>query len=257
MPFVPVTGLTRVDVPAVLGHRARGVALRVTRAEFEAGNLRLRIEDFLSQHHLNPAVTDLIVDLGPVQEMIVPGISAFTDMFLQAIPHHEQWRTFTLSACSFPLSKGGVDRHSHDLVERSEWLAWRMGLHARRSSIPRLPTFSDCAIQHPSGVEGFDPRYMQVSAAVRYAMREHWLLIKGESTRAVPPSEQFPELATRLVYGHLRQQFAGVEHCAGCRGMKNAADGLPSYGSAEAWRKLGTIHHISTVMQGLDSLTWP
>jgi hypothetical protein len=228
----------------------------VTRTEFEAGNVRARIEGFLGQHHLNPSEIDLIVDLGAVEEMITPGISAFTGMFLQAVPHHDQWRTFTVSACSFPLSMGGVGRHSHDFVERSEWLAWRTGLHARRSSISRLPTFSDCAIQHPSGVEGFDPRYMQVSAAVRYALQEQWLLIKGESTRAVPPSEQFPLLATRLVYGHLRPHFAGVGHCAGCRGMKNAADGTSGYGSAEAWRKLGTVHHISAVMQGLDSLPW-
>ena len=38
------------------------------------------------------------------------------------------------------------------------------------------PTFSDCAIQHPVGVEGFNPRTMQVSASVRYALPDQWLL---------------------------------------------------------------------------------
>ena len=34
-----------------------------------------------------------------------------------------------------------------------------------REGLLRVPTYSDYAIQHPSGVEGFDPRRMQVSPA--------------------------------------------------------------------------------------------
>ena len=98
---------------------------------------------------------------------------------------------------------------------------------------------------------------MQVSATIRYTTEEHWLLVKGESTRSVPPSSQFPLLATRLVYGHLQQHFAGSAHCFGCQSIKAAADGASGYGSAGVWRKLGTIHHLSAVMRGLQNLTWP
>src|SRR5215471_17663830 len=140
---------------------------------------------------------------------------------------------------------GGIERNSHEFVPREEWIAWRDHLYARRDRVPRLPTFSDCAIQHPSGVEGFDPRTMQVSASIRYTWSDDWLLIKGESTRFTRPSAQFPDLATRLVYGHLQSHFAGPSHCQGCASMKAAADGAPKFGSAETWRRLGTIHHIS------------
>ena len=98
---------------------------------------------------------------------------------------------------------------------------------------------------------------MQVSATIRYTTDEHWLLVKGESTRSVPPSSQFPLLATRLVYGHLNQHFAGSGHCVGCQSIKDAADGASGYGTAGAWRKLGTIHHLAAVMQGLQNLNWP
>jgi hypothetical protein len=121
--------------------------------------------------------------------------------------------------------------------------------------LPRLPTFSDCAIQHPRGVEGFDPRIMQVSASIRYTLPEDWLLLKGESTRFKQPSVQFPDLATRLVYGHLRSHFRGATHCEGCASIKAAADGAPRFGSAEAWRRLGTMHHISTVAEQLRVLS--
>lgn len=256
--FAPVTGVTRAaDVGPALEHRDHGLALRLTREEFEAGQLPEAIGAFLHTHGLHPAEVDLIVDLGAVEEMVIDGIAALTTAFLADVPNHQDWRTFTVSACAFPISMGGVERHSHDLVERSDWLAWRDHLHANRHALARLPTYSDYAIQHPRGVEGFDPRMMQVSATIRYTTAEHWLLVKGESTRSTLPSSQFPLLATRLVYGHLQQHFAGSSHCIGCQLIKAAADGASGYGSAAAWRKLGTVHHLSAVTQGLENLAWP
>jgi hypothetical protein len=256
--FTPVTGVTRtVDVAPALVHRDHGLALRLTRAEFEAGQLPSAIPAFLGTHNLSPGEVDLIVDLGPVEEMVVDGIAALTHAFLADVPNHLSWRTMTVSASAFPVSMGGVDRHSHDLVERSDWIAWRDHLHSARHSLTRLPTYSDYAIQHPLGVEGFDFRFMQVSAAIRYTKAEHWLLVKGESTRSVAPSSQFPALATRLVYGHLQPHFDGAGHCHGCLSIKAAADGVSGLGSAGVWRQLGTIHHLSAVMDGLQGLAWP
>ncbi len=258
MVFTPITGVTRAaDVVPALEHKDHGIGLRLTRAEFEAGLLPSAIPAFLGTHGLSSSDVDLVVDLGSVEEMVVDGIAALTSAFLADVPNHQHWRTFTVSASAFPISMGGVDRHSHDLVERADWLAWRDYLHAVRHSLLRLPTFSDYAIQHPLGVEGFDFRVMQVSAAIRYTKEEHWLLVKGESTRSVLPSAQFPQLATRLVYGHLQQHFAGATHCLGCQAMKAAADGSDGYGSAGAWRKLGTVHHLTAVMHGLQNLAWP
>jgi Beta protein len=256
--FTPVTGISRTaDVAAALEHRAHGLGLRLTREELETGNLSTDIDGFLNSHNLTPNEIDLIMDLGPVEDLIVDGIRAFTDVFLSEVPHHSLWRTFTLSACSFPVSMGIVDQHSHELVERAEWLAWK-DLYTRRHQLERMPTFGDAAIQHPVGVEGFDPTIMQVSATVRYTLPDHWLLIKGQSTRSVPPITQFPILATRLVYGHLKSHFAGHNHCAGCAGIKASADGVASgLGSAEAWRRLGTIHHLSVTTLGLQTLPVP
>lgn len=256
--FTPVTGISRSsDVVPALQHRAHGLALRLTREEFEAGHLAQRLTAFTEEHGLNRQETDLIVDLGAVDDLVTPGVRALADAFLSAVPHPSTWRTLTLSACAFPLSMGGVDRHSHDFVERADWLAWRDGLHSRRADLPRLPTFGDCAIQHPRGVEDFDFRFMSVSAAIRYTREEAWLLIKGESSRRTPTKVQYPRLATQLVYGHLRNHFAGETHCAGCASIKAAADGAPRMGSAEVWRRLGTIHHITRVVQDLSALPEP
>ncbi len=256
--FAPVTGLSRsVDIGAALSHRTHGLVLRLTREEFEAGGLATNLRAFMNRHSLAPEEIDLIIDLGPVDNMVTDGVVALTNAFLADVPDHPRWRTFTVSACAFPLSMGGIDRHSHQFVERADWLAWRNNLHSQRDTLPRLPTFSDCVIQHPRGVEGFNPRMMQVSASVRYTLVDRWLLLKGESTRITPPSTQFPDLATLLIYGHLQPNIAGQDHCDGCASMKASADGASGLGSAEVWRRLGTIHHITTAVEQLDLLPWP
>jgi hypothetical protein len=253
--FAPVTGISRsADVGAALDHRTHGLVLRLTRKEFEAGGLAADLSAFMNRHSLAPGDIDLVIDLGPVDDMVTDGVIALTNAFLADVPSHTRWRTFTVSACAFPASMGGVNPQSHQLVERADWLAWRNNLHSQRDTLPRLPTFSDCVIQHPRGVEGFDPRIMQISASVRYTQLDSWLLIKGASTRITPPSTQFPNLATMLVYGYLQPHFAGQSHCDGCASMKASADGANRLGSAEVWRRLGTIHHITTVVEQLDSL---
>ena len=258
MVFTPVTGLSRsADVDAALNYRTHGLALRLTRAEFESGGLPGQLWDFIGQHGLAPEETDLIVDLGPVENLVTAGVTALTDAFLADVPDHSRWRTLIVSACAFPSSMGAVSRNSSAVIQRAEWVAWRDGLYARRHTLARLPTYSDCAIQHPAGVEAFNPVTMQVSATIRYAGSDDWLLVKGESTRLTPPGVQFPALATQLVYGRLRTNFSAASHCDGCASIRAAADGAPRLGSAEVWRRMGTIHHITTVMMQLAALPSP
>ena len=258
--FTPVTGISRTaDVaPAVALSNSNGIGIRLTRSEFEGGRLATDLNSFLSANGLTPDGVDLIVDLGSVEELVTAGVVALTQAFLADVPFKGHWRTLTVTGSAFPTSMGVVDRNSSARIARAEWLAWRDGLYLRRAMLERLPTFSDCAIQHPAGVEGFDFRYMQVSASIRYASADDWLLVKGESTRVNPAIIQFPQLATRLAYGQLQNNFAGPQHCEGCQMAKNAADGSKGFGSAEVWRKIGTIHHITTVVQDdLASLQWP
>jgi hypothetical protein len=92
-----------------------------------------------------------------------------------------------------------------------------------------------------------------MAAAMLLILRSAGVLA-NHSTRFTPPRVQFPDLAIRLVYGQFRSHFRGEEHCEGCALIKNAADGAPRFGSAEAWRRLGTMHHISTAVEQLRLL---
>ena len=143
MAFTPVTGISRNvdDVDAAINHRQQGLALRLTRQEFENGRLGGNLQRFLQSRGLGMQEIDLIIDLGPLDDdgLIVPGVAALADAFLRETPNHNQWRTFTISACAFPLSMGGVQRSSHIFEERSDWIAWRDHLYARRQHLPAAP----------------------------------------------------------------------------------------------------------------------
>jgi Beta protein len=256
--YVPVVGISRTvgNIPA-FEHSKAGVALRVTREELEQGSLSTAIVTFLKANSLSPEGIDLIMDMGDVGQLIPVGVAALAKKFLASVPHHETWRTFTLSGCAFPRSMAVVARQSSGLVDRSEWVCWRDSLYAHRKMIARLPAFSDCAIQHIEGVEGFDPRTMAGSACARYAVGDYWLLVKGESTKKVRPTLQFPKIAHRLVSNAHGRHYQGPAHCPGCESITNAAQGAPRLGSLEAWRRIGFIHHLTTVLQDLASLRWP
>lgn len=253
--LLPVTGISRANgVAAALAHSANGLGLRLLRRELESGHLAPGLRHFMAQHGLVPEGVDLILDLGAVGDMIAHGVSTLTRAFLADVPNLKRWRTVAIVACAFPLSMRGIGRHAHKEVDRYEWLSWRDEIYEHQQVCGRTLIYGDYVIQHPAGVEHFDPRTMPVSATIRYALDETWILIKGESTRVVSASDQFPALATKLVYGRLQRRYQGSVHCPGCHSMKAAADGAIGFGSAEVWRRLGTIHHICQTLDGLDAL---
>ena len=253
--FTPVTGIHRTaDITAVLKYQEQGIAIRLTRSDLEEGNLSVDLIGFMDRYGLQAKNVDMILDLGPVENMVKAGVSALANAFLSEVPEQEDWRTFIISGSGFPRSMGVVNKNSYVEAERIVWNMWKDYLFTKRESLKRLPIFSDCAIQHPVGVEGFDPRFMRVSASVRYAFDNYWLLMKGISTKDIAAKIQFPRLATFLVYGRLKSYYMGEDHCSGCTKIKEAADGEEGLGSPEVWRRLGTIHHITLVVNKLLSL---
>lgn len=253
VPFTPVTSIDRTaDVSAALSHRTHGLAIRLSTQEFETGTIQTRLPAFMKQHGLLHGEVDLIVDIGAVDRMISVGVEALAGAFLADIPTPTAWRTLTLSGCAFPSSMAGVEKNSQAKVSRLEWAFWRGELYAKRGMLDRLPTFSDCGIQHRDGVEGFDPRKMQASAAIRFADGDDWLLVKGESIR-LKGGAQFAGLASKVS----ATSSVDATHCAGCAGVIDAAAGAPLFGSLQKWRELGTIHHITQTVESLAALPWP
>lgn len=254
VPFTPVTSIDRTaDLAAALEHNTHGLAIRLSKEEFETGSIPSRLPSFIQQHGLSYEEVDLIVDIGAVDRMISVGVEKLAGDFLADVPTPTAWRTLTFSGCAFPASMAGVERNSQANVSRLEWSYWRGELHGKRSNLARLPTFSDCGIQHRDGVEDFDPRTMQASAAIRFAADDDtWLLVKGESMK-LKGGAQFAGLAAKVIAA----SSTNAQHCEGCAGLFAAAGGAPKHGSLQKWRELGTIHHITQTVESLAALPWP
>jgi hypothetical protein len=256
MPFIPVTGISRTtDVDeAFAAVRSDGVAIRLTRAEFERGIVPARLVDFVEAHNIARSNVHLIVDLGPVHDVLPEGVDQMIRQFLPLIPHVSEWRSLIVSSCAFPKSMKVAQTKSTKLVERADWKGWLSGCYEHRTELPRLPTFSDGGIQHPSGVEGYDPKTMPWAAAIRYTVADEWLIVKGESTDVTAGADQFPELARTLVRG---SHFVGPDHCLACAAMARATRGrAKGHSRAEDWRRLGTAHHITTTVRQLRALAF-
>ncbi|MDP2316300.1 MAG: hypothetical protein Q8P41_25605 [Pseudomonadota bacterium] len=255
-PFIPVTSISRnADVAAALAHRTHGIAMRLSREEFESGTLPTAVPSFLKKHGLNACDVDLIIDLGAVDQMIASGIAERTEEFLAEVPDHASWRTFTLSACDFPgtlkMDAGDEDDPVREAsFARHQWTHWCTARRANGAFLARTPTFSDCGIQHRSGVEGVT-RKISPAAAIRHSSADSWHIAKGKRIRGNPP--QFPGLARKIIDA----TSAAGAHCPGCAGLHKAAANHEGFGNLMKWRELGTIHHITVTVESLAALRWP
>lgn len=258
IPFVPVTGISRKeDVGPALHHRQHGIAIRLFSEDFEdqSSHLSKRIIHFCEANGITPDSTDLIIDLRSIEGMIEEGSTRKAQRFIDQIPSVDDWRELILSSSAFPLSMGVVEKDSSCSIDRIDWTTWLRISGPERNRTPRVPLYSDCGIQHPKGVEDFDPEKMSVSASIRYSCADTWLLIKGESTKKTLASQQIPWLAGKLTRGDLADRFFGLDHCEGCRRIAEASKHKGNYAHAQTWRMIGTIHHVTLVVEQLRQQT--
>lgn len=249
----PVTGPARFDLAIARAHGG-ALALRLTRRLFEGGTLSREVSRCLEEEELDASQIDLILDAGDVSQMVPIGVAQLFAQMMRVLPDIVRWRTLTALSCGFPGSISAVKTGDTGEILRRDWLAWRNELYERRATLKRLPTFGDYAIQNIKGVEGFDPRTMQASAAIRYTLADSWLIVKGAGTKKSPAAKQSIGLAKRLV---THSKFMGAKHCVACQTIAAAATGKHTVTTLEEWRRLGTVHHLEVAGPQIAALTWP
>jgi hypothetical protein len=251
--FIPVIGRARsaAELAAARQHRDRGACLRLTTTDLGQVLLPLLVSSFLQSQQLHEQDVDLVIDLGAVANMQTFVFTSTALAALQRIPNIAAWRTLTLLGSAFPSNLGGIQ--GTQLIDRVEWQGWHE-LYANRTGLARLPSFGDYAIQSPEVLEGYDPRYMPMSPAIRYTLETQWLIIRGQSSKRVRMATQFPTLASQLVGS---PSFYGAGHCPGCEEASQCASGSGGLGSPEAWRRIGTCHHLVKASSQIAALAFP
>lgn len=253
---VPVVGLQRSpryteSVRTVINQQGRGACIRVENSDLEnPGALSSGLNGLTTYLGLHRGDCDLIFDLKAVTPDTRGPVVFALNTILSLLPGIEEWRTVTVTASAFPESMMNIPPHTLYQVPRVEWELWTS--IASRGGLPRIPTFGDYAISHPSPAsDGIDPRIMRMSANLRYTLDRSWLMLKGRNVRD-HGFEQFNELCRMLVNSD--GLFMGADYSWGDAYIDRAAQGTDGPGNATKWRQVGTSHHLAVVTKQIASL---
>ncbi|CAO5155604.1 Beta protein [Frankia sp. AiPs1] len=256
---VPVTSPTRAvvynaAVAALHRVRACGVCLRLGPFDWPMGHRSHRsaaVEELLRFLGVSPAETDLVLDLGvairdgPSEALQASGIA------LAHLSYAREWRSIAVAGTAVPRDMEGI-YPGLSPIRRAEWTNFRA---LAESSSGRRPVFGDYAIVSPDTYDRrFDSR-PSVSAALRYASANDWIMAKGGQYLR---KNGLKSAAMNLVADLLceSEYFAGRQHCGADEWITDVASGA-SGGNPEMWLRYGTIHHLTVASEQLAGIFGP
>lgn len=251
--IIPVTSPIRDndyqnEVLSILQQDGLGVCFRLREIDF--ANLQLRIDSLLSLFSVNPSEVDLVLDYEYVDSKDEVRTTLFLVGLLNATPYLKEWRNVIITGTSFPPDLSSVSSNSIDEIKRSEWLIWNKIIST--SSIARRPVFGDYAVANPAPFEA-DPRFINMSANIRYTARDKFIIFKGRMIKRYGGS-QYHQLALQVTS---HPEYSGAQFSNGDLYIHEVAKNNDGPGNATNWRTSGTNHHLSFVVNELATVTVP
>lgn len=173
---IPVTGLRRDAayqgaVRQIVQADDLGVCIRLESEDLGASDVRNRLDNLLQYLGVSRADADIILDLQVIPTGQAASFVAAARGFVNGLPYVTEWRTLTVSATAFPPNLSSIRPNSVELKVREEWLMWQR--LASGQGLVRVPSFGDYGIAHPE-IQDIDPRFIKVSAGIRYTTDDHW-----------------------------------------------------------------------------------
>lgn len=171
---------------------------------------------------------------------------------VKAIQDLKDWKAVIIAAGSFPMDMTGIDRGT-STTTRIEWKAWNSLI--QHSTIDREFIYSDYAVQHPEFRRlEVDPRFISMTASIRYTGQEDFVVIKGKNVRQYG-FEQFGDHSQVLVK---HPEYSGKDFSEGDLQIYTYAEKrdqgeIKGFGNATTWRWIGTNHHITLVVSQLSN----
>jgi Beta protein len=249
---IPVTGLARSPgyqsaIQQVVSEQENGMVLRLTPDDFEdADEFETTLEAIPAFFDVEIGEIDLLIDIGSVGSSSAGTVAQIHRANIDLIPNLSDWRTLTVAGSAFPVSLSPLIRDDWNSSPRQDWRGWRQlvtGPHRPN----RLPAFSDYTIAHPA----LPPQgRATILAQLRYATPDSWIIWKGRNA-ITEGYDQFFAICHSLVN---RPEYRGAAFSWGDAEIGQKAANVGSSGNAETWRKIGTNHHIETVLEQIANL---
>ncbi|WP_337102001.1 beta family protein [Paenibacillus sp. YIM B09110] len=250
---IPVTSPQRdtayqAEIIAAHQQDQNGICIRLKDDDF--GDLHNNINRLLTQLAVNPNEVDLVLDYEYANPNDQTRTTLFITGIINSLPYLPDWRRVILCGTSFPTDLSSVSSNSIDQIERTEWLIWKRLI--RSGAIARNPIFGDYVISNPAPFEA-DPRFINMSANIRYTGDDKFIIFKGRMIKRYG-GNQYYQLAAQVV---AHPEYSGSSFSAGDHYIQEVANNNDGPGNATNWRKAGTNHHITYVVNELSTLSSP
>ena len=250
---IPTTGPDRdadyqTAVRDVATADGRGAAVRLRTEDIgDLTTLAAALDDLAHALDLEPGQLDLILDFGEITAGQAGTAELAARALLPTLPRLNEWRTLTLAAGAMPQTLTSIPTSTTGRLQRLDWILWRNLISG--GQLPRQPAYGDYGIAHVAFLD-FDPRFMQITAAIRYTTGDDWLIVRGATIKKAGGQQWFA-LAAQLTG---RPEFAGSSHCQGDDFIDQCGGGTSGPGNLTTWRTVGTVHHLTVVDGQIASL---
>lgn len=249
---VPVTGKGRginyqKAVNLITQKYNNGYAIRLIDDDFD--DIDSVIEWFINQFDKPLEEIDIIIDNKYIDPKTPIGrMAKLVAGSLLSLPYINNWRTLTVSGTTFPESLTGIPTGQDGSIPRLEWLIYQRLLNTK---LPRYPSFGDYIISNPEYPK-IDPRFMKMSANIRYTADDEYLIFRGYSV-TIPKYGKWKQThgLCQKVVAH--SKYCGKAYSYGDRYIYDCANGKTGTGNAETWRSIGTNHHLTLVINELSN----
>jgi hypothetical protein len=191
----------------------------------------------------------VLLDMHDIAGISAPSLVSACSPHAVAACGHVRAASVTLTGGSFPFFLTGIPQGQSD-IDRVEWLVWQELL--KNPALTNLK-FGDYAVTNPKPLEDIDPRTMNPSAAIRYALTESWRLFKAGAAKKYGFA-QYNDLCRLLISDAC---YSGKGFSFGDGRYDHHAQSGSKPGNLMTWRRDATNHHLVFTTRTLSTLYGP
>lgn len=215
----------------------------------DLANLNDLLTNIISEYSITPEHFHIVFDLKEISMNNAPLYEATIPLLVNNMLGVHEWKSITLIATSFPRTLEQIKKNNIALLPRCEFPLWKNIVN--NVSLKRYIQFGDYCISNPE-YNDIDPRLLKTSGNIRYTIDNSFYVIKGVNTRDNGFS-QMVNLSQNLIdSGH----YCGQEYSYGDSYIFNCSQGTDGPGNSEVWRRVGTNHHITFLVNQLSTLSY-
>lgn len=228
----------------VVASHGCGAAIRLSPAAWLSPQAVL--DPIVSRLTTTPAEVDLILDAGTIaNDATLELAKKLLAANMASIPDLASWRRVAIAGGSFPVDLAGLPAKKPVRLRRREAQLW-----AARPSVGRRLAYADYGVAHPETPDEFEnARAIPLWTSVRYTTAEAFLVAKGGDANKEGAAAMYAVCG--IVAGET--EFKGGPYSWADQWIADRAARTGQAGNYSTWRKVGTVHHITLMVDLLAS----